>query len=281
MPQARPTLSSYPTQPKMDWLNRNRNTVTRDPEDTALSEMVPEEELYQAQDDIGEQGRQRGGPYYIPSRDSLKQSVMAQLRQALGMQRAKAEAAAYPEHIKGGYGLREADIKGQYDVRAAQAKANVAGDRDEMLEGGRNARAGQADQRMRDMLGMREQGLNERSAGIDEGKGRRQQLALGYQQAAQTEKGPDDRWFFQRWLGMGQSPHDKAETLRKQSMEQFATAPDAQQNEVDLPSVVQEYNDKYRGASPIQLRQALQSDFSDPQDVEEILGAIMASRGVR
>lgn len=280
MPQARPTLSSYPTQPKVDWLTRNRNTTTRDPEDTALSEMVPEEELYQEQDAIGEQGRQRSGPYYIPSRDSLKQSAMAQLRQALGMQRAKAEATAYPEHIKGGYGLREADIKGRYDVQAAQARAEGADERDQ-----------RTDQRMRELfmmgqegqdrrMGQTQAGYTARTQATEQGKNTRQQLGQSEARARAAEGAPDPRWFpgVQDFFGMGESPQAKAAKIRQEAMGQAAN-----EDQLSGQDIAQEVLQQHPGVvDPNQLRGILDAsyDFDSPQEMEQVIAAIL-SRGRR
>ncbi len=92
-------------------------------EDYALEEMIPEEQLFQAQEAYGRRGAESGGAYSIPSRESLKQSGLAELRKLFGIQQGEAQAKALPSRIAGEYGLREAQLKGGFDVESAKQKA--------------------------------------------------------------------------------------------------------------------------------------------------------------
>ena len=91
-------------------------------EEAELGDMIPEEDLYAAQDEIGERGRTSGRPYAIPSREALKSSGVSSLKRLFGEIGAKGRAAAYPRQIQGEYDLRGIERKGQYDVEAAKQK---------------------------------------------------------------------------------------------------------------------------------------------------------------
>lgn len=253
------------------------------PEDDFLSSLIPEEDVYEAQQTLGERGAETGSPYYIPSRDTLKQSGMAKLKQLLAVKQAEAAGAALPRRVEGEYGLEEARIKGAADVEVAKQRADAQAEQQAM-----------SDRRIRELFAMGESGRNvraegaeagrtQRAEGLDTGRAQRQQLGLAYQQAAAMERAPDERPWYQWMFGRGQTPRDKAEALRKQAQEQFAAGGLADQDHADLPTIVQEYNTKYRGYSPNQLRQALQNEFEfdQPGEIEDILRAIMSARGVR
>lgn len=92
-------------------------------QDYALEEMIPEEQLFQAQEAYGRRGAESGGAYTIPSRESLKRGGMAELRKLFGIQQGEAQAKALPARIAGEYGLETARTKGGFDVEAARQKA--------------------------------------------------------------------------------------------------------------------------------------------------------------
>ena len=74
-------------------------------DDTALNDMISEEDLYQAQEKQADAGRARGGPYAVSSRESFRNSELANLKKMFGIQQAKNEASALPQRIAGEYGL--------------------------------------------------------------------------------------------------------------------------------------------------------------------------------
>lgn len=94
-------------------------------DDEALRSMIPEEQLFQAQEEIGERGAQRGRPYAIPSREALQQSGMSELRKLFGLQQAKAQAQAYPQQIAGEYGLQRERERSRGTVEAARVRGDM------------------------------------------------------------------------------------------------------------------------------------------------------------
>lgn len=92
-------------------------------EEEQLGSMIPEEQLFQAQEALGERGAASGGAYAIPSREALKQGGMAELRKLFGIKQAEGRAKAYPNQVAGEYGLQEARLKGGFDVESARQKA--------------------------------------------------------------------------------------------------------------------------------------------------------------
>jgi hypothetical protein len=118
-------------------------------EDYALQSMIPQEDLYQAQEAAGTRGAASGGAYAIPSRESLQQSGMAELRKLFGIQQAKAQAAALPARVTGEYGMANRKLQNQGALDVANVNQQGAAAR----ETGLNTRATQA-------LG----GANERAA---------------------------------------------------------------------------------------------------------------------
>lgn len=95
------------------------------PEDEQLSSMIPEEQLFQAQEAIGQQGAESGGAYSIPSRQALQQSGIAELRKLFGIQQAAAQAKAYPNQVAGEYGLARERERSSGNVAAAKARAEA------------------------------------------------------------------------------------------------------------------------------------------------------------
>ena len=94
-------------------------------EDQSLSEMIPEESLFQAQEAIGAKGAGGDAPYFVPSRESLQKSGVSKLKRLFGLERAKGQAAAYPAQVKGQYDYETTGLKGRYDVEAARTKAEA------------------------------------------------------------------------------------------------------------------------------------------------------------
>lgn len=104
-------------------------------------EMVSDYALKDVQGAIGEQGRQGGSPYYVPSRDELRQQGMAELKKLFGTLQAQGEAKAVPERIKGEYGLAGAQIRAQEAAnRAKEADAQRQTQRDFQAEQNRLGR---------------------------------------------------------------------------------------------------------------------------------------------
>ncbi len=107
-------------------LLRNQPQIPMKTEDEyALESMIPEEQLFQAQEAMGDRGRAMGGPYSVASRESLRDSGVAGLRQMFGIQQAKGQAAAYPQQVAGQYGLQREDIRARGNVEAARQKAEA------------------------------------------------------------------------------------------------------------------------------------------------------------
>jgi hypothetical protein len=82
-------------------------------EDQTLESMIPQEQLFQAQEAAGRRGAESGGAYAIPSRESLQQSGVAELRKLFGIQNAKAQAAALPARVTGEYGMANRRLQNQ------------------------------------------------------------------------------------------------------------------------------------------------------------------------
>jgi hypothetical protein len=92
-------------------------------EDYALQSMIPQEQLFQAQEAAGQRGAESGGAYAIPSRESLQQSGMAELRKLFGIQQAKAQAAALPARVTGEYGMANRRLQNEGALNVANAGA--------------------------------------------------------------------------------------------------------------------------------------------------------------
>lgn len=106
-------------------LLRNQPQIPQYGADEDLSAMIPEEELFQAQEAAGERGAASGGAYAIPSRESLRSSGIAALRKLFGIQSAEAQAKAYPARVTGEYGLARENVRSQGNIEAARARAEA------------------------------------------------------------------------------------------------------------------------------------------------------------
>jgi len=129
-------------------------------EEAQLSSMIPEEQLYQAQEAQADAGRARGGPYAVSSRDQLRESGMAELRKMFGIQQAKAQAAALPARVTGEYGMANRRLQNQGALDVANVNQTGAAAR----ETGLNTRATQALGGMNERAALGQTGANERSA---------------------------------------------------------------------------------------------------------------------
>jgi hypothetical protein len=109
----------------------------RSEEDYALESMIPEEQLFQAQEAAGRRGAESDGAYAIPSRESLQQSGVAELRKLFGIQNAKAQAAALPARVTGEYGMANRRLQNQGALDVANVNQQGAAAR----ESGLNTRA--------------------------------------------------------------------------------------------------------------------------------------------
>lgn len=78
-----------------------------------------DEELYDAQDEIGARGAARGTPYFVPSRDELKQSGMQAVRRMLGLRDLALREKVLP-----------AQVEAQGRIGAARIAAETAASRD-------------------------------------------------------------------------------------------------------------------------------------------------------
>lgn len=98
-----------------------------------LEALAPvDHELQDMQQGDIDEGRKRGGPFVVRSRDSFKDAAMAGLKRKLGLDAIKhgqeMEKTTAPhmirgeydlkqEGIRGEYGLKETDLRGRYDVQ--------------------------------------------------------------------------------------------------------------------------------------------------------------------
>jgi hypothetical protein len=104
---------------------RGQSKLPKSDDDYALESMIPEEQLFQAQEAIGQHGAASGQMYSVPSREALKQSGMASLRQLFGVQESRGRAAAYPQQVAGQYGIEREGIRAQGNVEAARIRAEA------------------------------------------------------------------------------------------------------------------------------------------------------------
>lgn len=124
-------------------LLRGQSQIPRFGADEELSELIPEEELFQAQEAAGARGAASGGAYAIPSRESLRSSGIAALRKLFGLQTAEAQARAYPARVTGEYGLARENVRSQGAIEAARTRAEA----DAAREAGRQSFAQSQQQR--------------------------------------------------------------------------------------------------------------------------------------
>jgi hypothetical protein len=194
------------------------------PEDYQLDDMIPEESLYELQDEIGARGAQRGGAYAIPSRESLRASGRSGLRRMFGEISAKGEAAAMPHRVAGEYGLEEARIKGRADIEKAGMEVQSAA----MLRDLQHQQMLERQDALQQALNMRQDkniaGQNNRSAARESGLAARQQIAALMKQAADLEKQAQGAW--PGWIGGNRDVFaKKAQAARQQAMQLNSSAP--------------------------------------------------------
>lgn len=181
-------------------------------------------ELQDVQAAIGEHGADSGGPYFVPSRDSLKSSAMGGLRRLLQMNEIEAQNRALPAQIQGQYRLQEAGINAKGRVDAARAQAERAG-QDRAFRAGENALN-------REAAGTRatqaQQAVSDRTAATRKATGDRATQSQNFQQIKALQGGkshatrPEANGLYeglQRFLHMGkfgQEAADQAEISRLQ-----------------------------------------------------------------
>lgn len=97
--------------------------------DYDLDEMIPEESLYELQDEIGSRGAESGRAYAVPSRESLRSSGRAGLKSIFGQIAAKNQGAIDAARYKSMGDIDAARIKGSADVESARYGADAASSR--------------------------------------------------------------------------------------------------------------------------------------------------------
>ena len=98
----------------------------RSQDDYELDEMIPEESLFEMQDEIGARGAQSGRAYSVPSRESLRSSGRAGLRGIFGQIAAKNQGQVDAARYKSMGDAQAATIKGAADVESARYGADAA-----------------------------------------------------------------------------------------------------------------------------------------------------------
>ena len=100
------------TDPRMDMSLRGNTS------DAQYDEMIPEEDLYQQQEQYGSPDH----PYAVPSRESLRGQGVARLKQLFAMKAAEAE----PERLRGEYGLESERIRGRSALDVARTNREAS-----------------------------------------------------------------------------------------------------------------------------------------------------------
>ena len=199
--------------------------------DDELAEMIPEEDLYGAQEDIGATGQESGRPYFIPSRESLKRSGVSGLKRIFGEIGARGEAAALPRRVAGEYGLRQEGIRQEGQLRTAEARAREAAANREAIGQQALERQTQAqgftsgERAGREQFASGENRLNRESRAAIE---RERQAAIG----ARAKKPGGLFDFFSRLLGRG--PESEAALPPTDDVAISNTEPDEDVAELDL-----------------------------------------------
>ena len=202
-------------------------------EDYALDTMIPDEALYEAQDEIGRRGADSGRAYSVPSRESLRGSGRSGLRRIFGEIEAKGNAEARPRQIAGEYDLRRAQIEAQGAVAAAQAKAQTGADTSEMefqrdlFKQDRQNQASDA----RAQAGRDAQ--DQRAAGAQAARRQQMDASALIAQAVQLEKQAQGAWDM-FGLGGKQKLLAKAQELRAQARAQAAGSAESDEEEIDV-----------------------------------------------
>lgn len=188
----------------------------RSTEESDLDELIPEEELFQAQEAIAGQGRESGGAFAVPSREALRQSGRSALSRFFAQTRAKGEAAARPQQVAGEFGLERERIAQRGGIEQAAFGAQTAAEL-------RQLQHEQALERQRELQGSitgrtaaTQRSVGERSAGTQGAIRQRQIAADQLRRAAALDKQAQSAYDL-FGLGSRRRLQSEAQALRQQA----------------------------------------------------------------
>jgi hypothetical protein len=165
--------------------------------------MIPEEELFSAQDAYAQAGRESGVPFAVPSREALRGSGVSALRRMFSQTAAEGEAAARPQQVAGMFGLERERIAQRGGIERAALEEAAAASRAELGHSRNLERQRELQEAITGRTRETQESIGERASGTQAGLASRQRLndLMVQRRALMTQQQRQGPGFFDRLRG--------------------------------------------------------------------------------